>query len=711
MAEKNSPGFPGLRQWYETHRLQIAFTLALIVLEVILSVSGLGFIHVGNLSITILQIPPVIGAITLGLPEGLTLAGVFGCLSMYNAFGREAGTLDHLFSDPLVALIPRLLIPVAAWLGYKAVSMIINDYTLSAQLIIGGIAAVFGSAANTFFVVLSISHLYPEVFGLNETITARSVIVSNLIAMNVLFEIIASVTATVIASFVRYMIHRHREPFKAEPPASIRTTFQKWFVLFITLTFFISLVFMFRILSKQDRQNAMSSLSEKSRDIARQVSLSKDAVRSADLQFGNSGYVILMENGIVRRSGKEQLEGMAAEKLGINTDALSLRKLSGITIDGISGACTLYKSGNTFVLAFLPETEIYAARNRNAMMLLLGLMLLFFAIYQAVSITVRKNVIQKIVDVNESLAEIRNGNLDEEVNVKGNMEFAELSLGINTTVAALKETMNEITLRNQKELEFAREVQHSVLPTYDEVVSLGMPYEIYGDMKAAREVGGDFYDYFLIGEDKIGFVIADVSGKGVPAALLMMTAKTLVKNVVLGSQNPSEALDFANKQLCVNNEKSMFVTLWLGILDFREDILEFANAAHNPPILKKAGQPSVYMDRSKYKRSLMLGAVEDTIYRNNRISFEQGDMLFLYTDGVTEATNRNEQLYGEERLQRCIENNSDLSPEKLIEAVHEDIDRFVDGAEQFDDITMVVLKMKPADRPGVNRGVNRDGSY
>jgi len=193
----------------------------------------------------------------------------------------------------------------------------------------------------------------------------------------------------------------------------------------------------------------------------------------------------------------------------------------------------------------------------------------------------------------------------------------------------------------------------------------------------------------------LGIVIADVAGKGIPAALFMMRAKTLVKNVVLGSQNPAEALDFANKQLCDNNETVLFVTLWLGILDFREGVLEFANAAHNPPLLLKYGKSLTYLDYKRYRRSLMLGAMEETIYRNNRISFEAGDMLFLYTDGVTEAANKNDQLYGEERLKNCVDNNKKLLPQELIEAVHKDIDCFVDGAEQFDDITMVVLKMKP----------------
>ena len=693
MKEKDSLTSLNVQQWFYDHRSRLIFVLALIVLETILSFSGLGFIYVGDLAITILQIPAIIAVIILGLPEGLTLAGVFGLLSMYMAYKQNGGPLDHLFQNPLVALVPRLMIPVAAWAGYKVVRSIADDHTLSARLINGGIAAIFGSVANTFFVVLALSLIYPDVIGLTQDFTARSVIVSNLIAVNVLFEIIASVLATVLAILLETMIHGGTDRFHDVSPAPIRKTFQKWFVLLMTATFFVVLVFMYRLLSEQDRQNAQNALREKSRDIVSQVALSKDGVHSRDLQFGKSGYVLLLENGVVKRSGIERFEGMNAAQLGLDPEALTLRKMIFTSIDGNPGACMMYKSDHTFILSFLPETEIYAESNRNGLLLLAGLLLIFFAIYMSVSKLVQKNVVRKIVDVNDSLSEIRSGNLEEKVKVTGNMEFAELSLGINTTVDALKATMDEITQRNQRELEFARDVQRSVLPTYEQVEATDIPFEIYGDMMAAKEVGGDFYDYFLIGEDRLGFVIADVSGKGIPAALLMMTAKTLVKNIALGSKNPAEALDYANKQLCINNEKSMFVTLWLGILDFRKGILEFANAAHNPPVLKKAGQPSVYMDHKTYRRSLMLGAMEDTVYRNNRISLEPGDLLVLYTDGVTEATNRQEKLYGEERLQRCVEENSGLSPEKLIRAIHEDIDRFVDGAEQFDDITMVVLRL------------------
>ena len=326
-------------------------------------------------------------------------------------------------------------------------------------------------------------------------------------------------------------------------------------------------------------------------------------------------------------------------------------------------------------------------------MLFSGLIFLFVILFELISVLVERNVVQKIQEVNGSLSEIRAGNLNEKVTVAGNTEFEELSLGINTTVDALKGTMREIAEKNRAELEFAREVQTAVLPSGSLTGHGEFGCTVLGYMRPAREVGGDFYDYFLIGEDKLGFVIADVSGKGIPAALFMMRAMTLISNFVLEGKSPAEALQRANVELCENNDKGMFVTVWLGILELQTGTLEFANAAHNPPLLKKSGEPFAYMDHKTYRRGLVLAGLPETRYRNNVISLGRGDMLFLYTDGVTEAANTKMELYGEQRLLACLEANFMLEQEDLIREVRADIDRFAAGMEQYDDITMLVLKM------------------
>ena len=366
-------------------------------------------------------------------------------------------------------------------------------------------------------------------------------------------------------------------------------------------------------------------------------------------------------------------------------------EVTDLTLNGVGGIGVIKEVNGVTAVIFMPESEIYSGRNEALAYLLFGLFVLFMLLFEIISITVHQYVVEPIQVVNRSLAQIRAGNLNEKAAVNGNSEFEELSLGINTTVDALKETMRQIEEKNRQELEFAREVQNSALPSGS---LSGSGFVTLGSMQAAREVGGDFYDYFLIGEDKLAIVIADVSGKGVPAALFMMTAKTLIRNFVLGGRSPAEALHLANVQLCENNEKGMFVTVWLGILDLQDGRLEFANAAHNPPLLKKSGDPFIYMDYKKYRRGLVLGGLAEVRYSNNEIYLSPGDVLFLYTDGVTEAVNHDLELYGEDRLLKCMEDNYGLAPELLLRAVRSSIDVFASGMEQYDDITMVVLKIK-----------------
>ena len=228
MGKKESPGYRLLLIRMKKRRSQIIFLLALIVLEIVFSVSNLGFIHAGRLSITILHIPVILAAVMLGLPEGLMLACVFGLMSIYSACGGDPGSIDYLFRDPRIALIPRLLIPITAWAGYKAACSIADDHTLSARLINACASAVCGSLANTVFVVLSLNLFYPSVFGMDETITARAVIASDLISINVLCEIFASAAAVALAVLISHLTGIRRESCPEASPAPIRKTFQKW---------------------------------------------------------------------------------------------------------------------------------------------------------------------------------------------------------------------------------------------------------------------------------------------------------------------------------------------------------------------------------------------------------------------------------------------------------------------------------------------------
>ena len=210
-------------------------------------------------------------------------------------------------------------------------------------------------------------------------------------------------------------------------------------------------------------------------------------------------------------------------------------------------------------------------------------------------------------------------------------------------------------------------------------------------MDPAKEVGGDFYDFFMIDQTHLAIVIADVSGKGVPAALFMVIAKTIIRNQAQSSLSPAEIFTRANAQLCENNGEGLFVTAYLGILDLHTGVLTYANAGHNPPLIQQNNGGFEWL---KLRPGFVLAGMEGMRYKEFQVTLQPGDSLFLYTDGVTEATNAALELYGEKRLETAL-NTSEakgLAPDQLLPYVKQQVDLFVSGAPQADDITMLGLQ-------------------
>jgi sigma-B regulation protein RsbU (phosphoserine phosphatase) len=209
-------------------------------------------------------------------------------------------------------------------------------------------------------------------------------------------------------------------------------------------------------------------------------------------------------------------------------------------------------------------------------------------------------------------------------------------------------------------------------------------------MLPAKEVGGDFYDLFMICEDKLAMVIADVSGKGVPAALFMVIAKTLIKNNAQSGKSPKDVFETVNNILCENNDAGMFVTAFMGILDIPTGRFTFVNAGHNPPLVKRAGGEYSFL---KIKPAFVLAGLEGMAYSEEKMSLSAGDVIYLYTDGVTEAMNAKNELFSDQRLLETMNRYKDCSLKELLLSVKNEIDIFADGAEQADDITMLALEI------------------
>jgi sigma-B regulation protein RsbU (phosphoserine phosphatase) len=240
------------------------------------------------------------------------------------------------------------------------------------------------------------------------------------------------------------------------------------------------------------------------------------------------------------------------------------------------------------------------------------------------------------------------------------------------------------------ELDVATKIQASMLPCIFPAFPDREEFDIYASMLPAKEVGGDFYDFFLIDETHLAIVIADVSGKGVPAALFMVIAKTLIKNNAQYGKAPKEIFETVNNQLCEGNESAMFLTAFMGILEIGSGKFTYVNAGHNPPVIKKAEGNYEWLVT---KPGFVLAGMENMRYRQDEIVLGQGDTLYMYTDGVTEATNAQNELFSDPKLIEVLNRHKDDNLVELLHRVKIEIDLFVKDAPQFDDITMLALKI------------------
>ena len=254
------------------------------------------------------------------------------------------------------------------------------------------------------------------------------------------------------------------------------------------------------------------------------------------------------------------------------------------------------------------------------------------------------------------------------------------------------EQIKSVTAEKERifaELNMASKIQASQLPRLFPPFPNRKEFTLYASMTPAREVGGDFYDFFMIDNDHIAFVIADVSGKGVPAALMMMVARVLIKSSLQNGKSPEEVLESVNNQLCEDNEEGFFVTVWLGVLEISTGKGLAVNAGHEHPVLRRAGGN---YELVVYRHSMPIATLSGIRFKQHEFQLNPGDSFFVYTDGVAEATNGENELFGTERMLDALNREPDAQPEQILANVMHDINSFVDGAEQFDDITMLCFR-------------------
>ena len=366
-------------------------------------------------------------------------------------------------------------------------------------------------------------------------------------------------------------------------------------------------------------------------------------------------------------------------------------------------------SGKTcaFLLVDISMNSVITSMARFALQIGLALALATAMIAWRVSRKIKASVVQPVDAIaNAAVRYVQ----DKQRNAPNQNHFDSLGIRTGDELENLSRIMAEmerdltdheaqlkrITAQEERmvtELSLATRIQASMLPHVFPPFPERTDFDIYASMDPAREVGGDFYDYFLIDDDHLGLVMADVSGKGVPAALFMMASKIILQSVAMLGGSPAEILTKANEAICSNNEIEMFVTVWIGILELSTGRLTAANAGHEYPMLKRPGQPfELYKDRHGF----VVGGMAGVRYREYELQLEPGSKLFLYTDGVPEATSAAQELFGTERLVAALNKDPEASPVDVLKNVRAAVDGFVRDAEQFDDLTMLCLEYRGA---------------
>ena len=336
---------------------------------------------------------------------------------------------------------------------------------------------------------------------------------------------------------------------------------------------------------------------------------------------------------------------------------------------------------------------------RNAVFLLLGLSAAVVAIALITSLALTRHIVKPIKLLTDEVGSMHGDDLDFEWDLDTGDETQLLADSFKSLTHRMKDYISDIETitaereRISTELSVANRIQSAMLPTIFPPFPNRSEFDIYALMDPAREVGGDFYDFFLIDDDHLGIVMADVSGKGVPAALFMMASKIIIQSHAMLGQSPGEILTKTNDAICSNNEEQMFVTVWVGVLEISTGILKASNAGHEYPVIKKADGPfELYKDH----HGLVVGAMAGMRYREYEMQMEPGSKLFIYTDGLPEAMGGEDQkeMFGTERMLEVLNEEPEASPEEVLGHIKARLSEFVGGAEQFDDLTMLCVEYR-----------------
>ena len=449
------------------------------------------------------------------------------------------------------------------------------------------------------------------------------------------------------------------------------------------------------VYSAEGKLIAISTIDWEIDDVVRQLTAIKPTENS---------FIILCvpkQDYIIFSTRISSLVGASLDTLAWDIDA------DFFTLEGIAYLSFGRYMDNGWLLSVqIPENEIFAEvesqNSRFTLIIALSSILMLYLAYLLIS----KLINAPIKKLTRDVSQLALGNLDIHIDITSKDELGLLAQTFNQMTADLKASIEENARERAEkerigtELSIAKEIQASMLPCVFPPFPERPEFEIYATMLPAKEVGGDFYDFFLIDDNNLAVVIGDVSGKGVPAALFMVITKTLINNNACSGKCPREVLETVNDILCENNEACMFVTAFIGYYNLLSGRFTYVNAGHNPPIIKKSAGTSQFLTT---KPRLILGWKKGNQYQEEEIYLSQGDAIYLYTDGVSEAMNVKMELFGEARLLKTVQDYEECSPTELLPAIKKEIDNFTQDAEQTDDITMLAFKANQSILGAMNR--------
>ena len=645
------------------------------------------------------------------IDEKIALGFLYGILSIFSThFGvdyvdmvinvRDLGPMAAgLFFDPVAGIIAGLIGGVERYIAGTCFD--VGAYTTLACSISTCMAGFFAaflrkfifkgkmpSIGYAFFMgsVIEVFHMYVVFLTHRNDMRMAFMVVRICSIPMILFSGLGLMLCSVA---IKKSLGELHDPWVSIPPREVPVSnkFQTWMfgvTVFVLLT---SFGFNYSMQSAAALQDARFDLSSAARDIGNSVSWIRQ--RGGHTNYyshfvGVTGtFIVLDENGELI-AGTE-FDKYYNDEIKAIIDAHKQAGFFKAEIYGNESFClTRFTDEGYAVFTQIPMEEVYEGRDIQAYETMLADILFFTVIYVLIALLVQGMVVDNLLSVNKSLNRITEGDLNERVDVYSSLEFASLSDDINQTVDVLKGYIDEAKKRMEQELLLAHNIQDAALPKNFTFTHKG--FELFASMNPAREVGGDFYDFFFVGADRIALVIADVSDKGVPASLFMMRSKTAIRGMAESGYEPEEIFYRVNNELCEGNELNMFVTVWIGIIDLKTGDVKCLNAGHEyPAVMKKGGDYGIFKD----KHRLPLGAMKDMTYTSYEMHLDPGDCLYVYTDGIPDAINMDEEQYGLERMINALNMYKDTSMEGLLQGVKADQDDFVGGADQFDDITML----------------------